>query len=128
MLSPFAATGTSCAPASSTCICSVGRQALSTPSTLCASCCSTPNKDKNLGSWNFGAYSNATIDEVYPSIVSEVDAAARQGQIDTVHKAMRDDTAYVPLHVQPLVWATQDNIELSQRADNFFILRWVTVK
>ncbi len=88
---------------------------------------STPNPEKKLGSWNFGAYSNATIDEVYPSIASEVDAAARQAQIDTVHRAMRDDTAYVPLHVQPLVWATKDNIDLAQRADNFFILRWVTV-
>ena len=88
---------------------------------------STPDPDRNLGSWNFGAYSNATIDEIYPSIVSEVDQAARQEQIDTVHKAMRDDTAYVPLHVQPLVWATKDNIDLAQRADNFFILRWVTV-
>ena len=88
---------------------------------------STPDPDRNLGSWNFGAYSNATIDEIYPSIVSEVDAATRQTQIDSVHQAMRVDSAYVPLHVQPLVWATKDNVELSQRADNFFLLRWVTI-
>jgi peptide/nickel transport system substrate-binding protein len=34
---------------------------------------------------------------------------------------------YVPLYVQPLLWGTAENIELTQREDNFFILRWVTV-
>ena len=32
--------------------------------------------------------------------------------------------AYVPLYTQPLIWASKDNIDLTQRADNFFILRW----
>ena len=32
--------------------------------------------------------------------------------------------AYVPFYVQPLV-CTCDNIALTQRPDNFFILRWV---
>ena len=33
----------------------------------------------------------------------------------------------VPMYVQPLVWGAGSNIELTQRPDNFFILRWVTV-
>ena len=37
------------------------------------------------------------------------------------------EVAYIPLYTQPLIWAAKDEIELTQRADNFFMLRWVTV-
>ena len=47
--------------------------------------------------------------------------------IDEAHKIMQDEVAYVPMYVQPLVWGARSNIELTQRPDNFFILRWVTV-
>lgn len=87
----------------------------------------TPNEEKKLGSWNFSGFSNTRVDELLPLIQTELDEAKRQGMIDEVHKILQDDVAYVPMYVQPLVWATKDNIELTQRADNFFILRWVTV-
>ncbi|MBV7396457.1 ABC transporter substrate-binding protein [Mameliella sediminis] len=87
----------------------------------------TPNEEKKLGSWNFGGYSNARIDELLPQIQSEIDPAKRQAMLDEVAQIMTDEQAYVPLYVQPLVWGTRSNIELTQRPDNFFILRWVTV-
>ncbi|MEL6548901.1 MAG: ABC transporter substrate-binding protein [Pseudomonadota bacterium] len=88
---------------------------------------STPNEEKRLGSWNFGAYSNARIDELLPMIQSEIDEEARQAMLDEVAGIMQDEVAYVPLYVQPLVWGARAGIELTQRPDNFFILRWVTV-
>jgi peptide/nickel transport system substrate-binding protein len=88
---------------------------------------STPNPDKKLGSWNFGGYSNARIDELLPMIQSELDDTKRQAMLDEVAKTMQDEVAYVPMYVQPLVWGVRSNIELTQRPDNFFILRWVTV-
>ena len=88
---------------------------------------STPNAEKRLGSWNFGAYSNDRIDTLLPMIQSVIDDAARQGMLDEVAKIMQDEVAYVPLYVQPLVWGARANIEVTQRPDNFFILRWVTV-
>lgn len=88
---------------------------------------STPNAEKKLGSWNFGGYSNARLDEALPSILSEIDPAKRQALIDEVTGLYQDEVAYVPLYVQPLVWGTRSNIDLTQRPDNFFILRWVTV-
>lgn len=88
---------------------------------------STPNEEKKLGSWNFGDYSSARIDELLPMIQTEIDEAKRQDMIDEVHKIIQDDIAYVPLYVQPLIWASKDNISLTQRTDNFFILRWVTL-
>ncbi|MBT8456137.1 MAG: ABC transporter substrate-binding protein [Alphaproteobacteria bacterium] len=88
---------------------------------------STPNTEKRLGSWNFGGYSNARIDELLPMIQSEIDEAKRQAMLDEVTALYQGEHAYVPLYVQPLVWGARDNIELTQRPDNFFILRWVTV-
>jgi len=88
---------------------------------------STPNKEKKLGSWNFGAYSNERVDELLPLIQTELDVAARQGMVDEVHQLLQDEVAYIPLYVQPLIWASTDNITLTQRSDNFFILRWVNV-
>ncbi|WP_164659061.1 ABC transporter substrate-binding protein [Tropicibacter sp. Alg240-R139] len=87
----------------------------------------TPNPDKKLGSWNFGGFSNPRVDELLPQIQSEIDPATRQAKLDEVVKILQDEQAYVTLYVQPLVWGTGKNIELTQRPDNFFILRWVTV-
>lgn len=87
----------------------------------------TPNEEKKLGSWNFSGYSNPRVDELLPMIQTELDEAKRQGMIDEVHTILQDDVAYVPLYVQPLVWATTDSVSLTQRADNFLILRWITV-
>jgi len=88
---------------------------------------STPNAEKKLGSWNFGAYSNERVDELLPMIQTELDEQKRQAMVDEAHAVLQDERAYIPLYVQPLIWASKDNIELTQRSDNFFILRWVSV-
>ena len=87
----------------------------------------TPNAEKKLGSWNFGGFSNARIDELLPRIQREIDEGKRQAMLDEVHGILQEEIAYVPLYVQPLLWGAQSNITLTQRADNFFILRWVNV-
>ncbi len=88
---------------------------------------STPNVEKKLGSWNFGGFSNARVDELLPMIQSEIDDSKRQAMLDEVTKILQDEHAYVPMYVQPLVWGARSNVELTQRPDNFLILRWVTV-
>ncbi|MEP0047222.1 MAG: ABC transporter substrate-binding protein, partial [Roseobacter sp.] len=85
------------------------------------------NEEKKLGSWNFGGFSNARVDTLLPLIQSEIDQSKRQAMLDEVTQILQDETAYVPMYVQPLVWGVRSNIELTQRPDNFFILRWVTV-
>ena len=88
----------------------------------------TPDPEKKLGSWNFGGYSNPMVDQLLPSIQQELDETARQAMIDEVNGVLKDDAVYVPLHVQPLVWAMRSGVELRQRPDNFLILRWVRVQ
>ena len=88
----------------------------------------TPNPEKKLGSWNFGGFSNAKVDELLPMIQSEIDDTKRQAMIDEITGIYQSEHAYVPMYVQPLVWGTRANVSLTQRPDNFFILRWVTVE
>jgi len=88
----------------------------------------TRDDDLKLGSWNFGGYSSARVDELLPEIQREIDDGKRQAMLDEVHRIIQDDVAYVPLYVEPLVWGAKSNIRLTQRADNFFILRWVTIE
>ena len=88
---------------------------------------STPNEEKKLGSWNFGGFSNARVDELLPMIQSEIDDSKRQAMLDETTKILQDEVAYVPMYVQPLVWGAKANVDLTQRPDNFFILRWVTI-
>lgn len=85
----------------------------------------TPNAEKKLGSWNFGAFSNPRVDALLPQIQSEIDDTKRQAMLDEVTGILQQEVAYVPLYVQPLLWGTASNVSLTQRPDNFFILRWV---
>lgn len=78
-----------------------------------------------LGTWNFGGYSNARVDALLPQIQQELDPARRQQMLDEVAGILQDEVAYVPLYVEPLLWATRDGVEVVQRPDNFFMLRWV---
>ena len=85
----------------------------------------TPNKEKKLGSWNFGGFSNARVDELLPMIQSEIEPGKRQMMVDEVAGVIQDEMVYVPLYVQPLVWGMRKGVRLTQRPDNFMILRWV---
>lgn len=82
---------------------------------------------ERLGTWNFGGYSNERIDALLAPIQSEVDPEARQAMLDEIAGILQEDVAYVPLYTQPLIWAMQENVDVVQRPDDFFMLRWVTV-
>ena len=88
----------------------------------------TPNEEARLGSWNFGGYSNPDVDTLLTAIQTTIDPDQRQQDIDAINTILRDDVVYVPLYVQPLVWASGDNVSVVQRADNFFLLRWVNIE
>ncbi|WP_019953934.1 ABC transporter substrate-binding protein [Yoonia vestfoldensis] len=83
---------------------------------------------EQLGTWNFGGYSNARIDALLPLVQQEIDTSTRQAMLDEIAGILQDDMAYVPLYTEPLAWAARDGIDLVQRPDNFFMLRWVTVE
>jgi peptide/nickel transport system substrate-binding protein len=80
---------------------------------------------ERLGTWNFGGYSSARIDELLPVMQSEIDPVARQAAMDEAAAIIQQDMVYVPLYVQPLLWGVRDGVSVTQRPDNFLILRWV---
>lgn len=86
------------------------------------------SSEGDLGTWNFGGFSSARVDELLPRIQSEIDEAQRQAMLDEVAGIVADEVAYVPLYVQPLLWGVRENVELVQRPDDFLILRWVRVE
>jgi peptide/nickel transport system substrate-binding protein len=88
---------------------------------------SRPDPKRNLGSWNFGGYWHPRIEALRDQIAVEVDQAKRQAMIDEVHTIFRDDVPYIPLHQQALSWGVRGDIDVVQRADNFFQLRWVSM-
>ncbi|MES0882917.1 hypothetical protein [Roseibium sp. SCP14] len=47
--------------------------------------------------------------------------------LDGVAGISRNDVVYVPLHIQPLLWSPRSDIDLTQRVDNFLMLRWIKV-
>ncbi|SDW43565.1 ABC transporter substrate-binding protein [Roseicitreum antarcticum] len=83
--------------------------------------------DGSVGTWNFGGFSDARVDELLPMIQQELDPQTRNAMLDEVAGILQDRVAYIPLYTEPLVWAARDGIDLVQRPDNFFMLRWVNV-
>jgi len=84
--------------------------------------------DSGRGKFNLGGYSSATVDELTTKVLSETDAAKRDVMIRDAFMALHNDRGYIPLHQQGLAWGKRKNISLAQRADNQFMLYYVTVK
>ena len=84
--------------------------------------------EDKLGQFNLGGYCNPRINELAKMIQSETDQDKRQAMIDEAHTIHRDEVGHIPLHQQPLSWGVSDNVEVVQRPDNVFDLRYVVVK
>ena len=80
------------------------------------------------GSWNFGAYSNARVDELTKQIQSELDVAKRNAMIKEALAIHADEVGHIPLHQQTNVWGMKKSIDAYQRADGFMLFKWMTVK
>ena len=81
-----------------------------------------------IGDNNDGGISNAQIDTDIKAIQVETDQKKRQALISNALSVIKDQYLYIPLHQQVVVWAARSNVEVAQMADNFFPLRFVTVK
>ena len=84
--------------------------------------------EDKLGAFNLGGYCNPKINALAAKIQSETDQAKRQAMIDEAFKIHKDEVGHIPLHQQPLSWGVSDKVDLVQRPDNVFDLRYVVVK
>jgi peptide/nickel transport system substrate-binding protein len=104
-----------------------------TPSTydahnMLASLVGTRTPAVGLGDNNDGGISNAQIDKDIGEIQVETDPKKRQALISDALGVIKNQFLYIPLHQQVVVWAARSNIDVVQMSDNYFPLRFVTVK
>ncbi|HXP30126.1 MAG TPA: ABC transporter substrate-binding protein [Stellaceae bacterium] len=88
----------------------------------------TPDPAAHAGDFNFGGYSNRALDALIARIEGETKRDARLALLREALKLLQDDVAFIPLHQQDVVWAARDGVELVQRADDAFPLRYVRLK
>lgn len=82
----------------------------------------------NQGLWNFGAYSNAKLDELTTRIQSELDPAQRNAMIQQALDLHADDIGHIPLHQQTLSWGMKKTVDAYQRADGFMLFKWMRLR
>lgn len=80
------------------------------------------------GGLNAGRYSNPAFDAILPKIASELDPERRRTLIGEAVSIMRNDVVYIPLHQQPITWASKKGVDLKQSQDNQLRLWLVTQK
>jgi peptide/nickel transport system substrate-binding protein len=80
------------------------------------------------GDFNIAGYSNPKLDALLARIRVETDPKARRALLRDALALLKSDAAYIPLHRQDVVWAARDTVDLVQRADDSFPLRFVRMK
>ena len=83
--------------------------------------------DDNYGTWNPGGYDNERIDELTRLIDVELDEEKRRAMMVEAFEIAKEETAWIPLHQQPLSWAARDGVEVKQAADDLVRLWYVNV-
>ena len=76
--------------------------------------------------FNLGGWCDETVDDLTDQVLVEVDPAKRDDLIAQAYKIAHDAARYIPLHQQGLAWGASDKVNVVQRADNQFVLYWVT--
>ena len=79
-----------------------------------------------MGTLNAGRYSNPAFDATLPKIASELDPEKRRSLIGEAVAIERGDVSHIPLHQQPVTWASLRGIDLKQGPDNQLRLWLVT--
>lgn len=87
---------------------------------------STPDGEA-IGTYNIGGYSNPRVDLLTQLVETEIDPERRQAFISGAFAIHKHDVGHIPLHQQKLSWGVRENIDLVQRPDDSFDLRWVMI-
>ena len=84
-------------------------------------------REDGEGTYNLGGYCNPRINKLANIIESETDQDKRNNMIYEVFKIHQDEVGHIPLHHQPLAWGVSEKVEVVQRPDNVFDLRYARV-
>lgn len=79
----------------------------------------TFNKDKGMGAYNWGRYSNTKLDATLVEALQTLDEKKREELLKDMIRIVRKDTAVVPLHQQFTSWATRKGVAYRPRTDEY---------
>jgi peptide/nickel transport system substrate-binding protein len=79
----------------------------------------TRNPATGWGTWNWGHYSNAKVDELVKSALASVDAEKREAYARDAAALALKDAAVIPLHHQYASWAMRRGLVYPGRVDEF---------
>lgn len=80
---------------------------------------STPDKEKGLGSSNYGRYSNPEVDRMFAQARYVLDDAKRNALLADICTVIFQDCAILPLHHEAVIVGTRKTIDYTTRADQY---------
>jgi len=85
----------------------------------------TPDKDKGMGTYNGGAYSDPELDQMIIASSSIVDLAEREKALQAINKKSVDDVAWIPLHYQQDIYAVvkASGVKFTPRPDQWIVAK-----
>ena len=86
----------------------------------------TPNEAKGLGSWNWGRYSNARVDQLVEQSLATVDQAKREALARQAMGVAMRDHAVILLHHQLASWAMRAELRYASRTDEYTLAQSFT--
>lgn len=84
------------------------------------------NADTGWGSWNWGHYSNATLDRQIQTALASVDDTQRAALASRAMAIALQDQAAIPLYHQMASWAMRRDLHYRARVDEFTLAQHVT--
>ena len=89
----------------------------------------TYDQDKGYGRYNGGRYSNKQVDAIIEESSKVLDPEKReQLLIKAMHLALLEDQNIIPLHYQVDLYAVNDKVEMTPRADNYLYFYDMKIK
>ena len=85
----------------------------------------TPDKDKGMGTYNGGAFSDPEIDQMIIASSSIIDRAEREKALQAINKKSVDDVFWIPLHYQQDIYAVvkASGVKFTPRPDQWIVAK-----
>jgi peptide/nickel transport system substrate-binding protein len=85
----------------------------------------TPDKDKGMGTYNGGAFSDPEIDKMIIASSSIIDRAEREKALQAINKKSVDDVFWIPLHYQQDIYAVvkASGVTFTPRPDQWIVAK-----
>jgi peptide/nickel transport system substrate-binding protein len=84
-------------------------------------------RTETAGGLNYGRYRNPKVDALIDQVAEETDDAKRAAAVREAFLLEKQDIGNIPLHQQPITWASKKGIALHQAPDNYLRLHLVRV-